>query len=209
MKMVRGNYSKIFGVENKKISIAVISNKMDLVRNYSEFVDSCDLVFRSGKMCNIDSGKSGTRIDLVLLPLFSKYYCFSRKRRHIKEIQERAKYIGLFNRDWQFREANNYFNSEKLSDIPVIIFPKGGYYDNSCTTINKLLYFAVSEFPLATVYFLGDISCGVRIDWVNWHNIKEDDEFIREAINIKRIVHILEDGMDDCDCVYSTIFSEN
>lgn len=198
------NYRKFLGIDrNKHISICVVSNKTNLKRDYSEFIDSCDLVIRSGKCCNINSGKAGSRIDIVFLPLFREYLQHTIERRHLKEIRERAKFI-LYE-PFQQQAIENYCKQHGLDNITKIPFPYVATVKNKVTSICKVVSFALFHFSNSTVYFLGDSIANVRTGRCYWHDLKQDTNFFNEQIKTKRLISILEDDKEDCDCIYSEL----
>lgn len=61
--------------------IVVVGNR-EHNEDRSAVIDSADLVIRVSKMCNLDSGKTGSRTDWVVICPNPYYWTFSDKRRH-------------------------------------------------------------------------------------------------------------------------------
>lgn len=58
-------YQGLLASEGREKRICIVSNKRNLKRNYSAFVDSCDKIMRVNKMDNLNSGLAGTRTDIL------------------------------------------------------------------------------------------------------------------------------------------------
>lgn len=67
--------------------IVVVGNR-EHNEDRSTVIDSADLVIRVSKMCNIDSGKTGSRTDWVVVNPNPYYWTFSEKRRHMDIIRK-------------------------------------------------------------------------------------------------------------------------
>lgn len=183
-------------------TICIVSNKLDLKRNYSKFVDSCDCVVRTGKACNINTGLTGSKLDIMGLSLPPLYWTFSEERRHIKEIRERAKvllFLGIYfqQRDF-FTKSQNILGKqiEQLKPLPL------KDYGHFCAVTSTLFYITAC-FPKSKIYFLGDVDTEVRIaDSWNPNHMGQEDWILKDLIDRGKVIHILEDNKTE-DFKYS------
>jgi hypothetical protein len=194
------------------MKIVIVSNKKDLKRNYSDFIDSCDLVFRSGKLDNIESGLTGTRTDLALLPVHSRYLAFDEKQRHIEYIRNNVPHLMFFNEDRWEDNILPFLKREGLENKKISFFPNqmvrkhaGQFF----TTTIVLLTYTIELYPGHDIFFLGDLSTLTRTTLpdgttpVPKATIDHEMFFVKQMLQSGKFVPILEDDKLDSECNYS------
>jgi len=60
-----------------KHRVCIVSNKCDFKRDFSKFVDSCDVVFRVSKMESHSTRMTGTKCDYAVIMFFNWYLSYS------------------------------------------------------------------------------------------------------------------------------------
>ena len=176
----------------KHDTICVVSNKLDMKRNYSKFIDSCDFVVRSGKACNINTGLTGSKLDCMVLSIPKRYWEFSEERRHIKEIKERAKLILFLGGYIKYQDMfyTKYNLKQPFGQIPGLPLKDYSHYTSTIATV---CYFR-AICPFSKIYFFGDLTSDVRTKDSYTPNHKgEDDYIIQDLIDRKLVTHILEE----------------
>lgn len=172
--------------------ICIISNKIDLTRDYSEFVNSCDVVYRVSKMENLDGGLSGSKIDYVVVSTFETYYTFSKEERHVNELGT-AKTIYLHNPvKWPYYQRwNQPLINELPSSCHYDYFPDEIYDNNwqQFTTFGIAILIAAKKFPNDRLYLLGDKNTDIRT--LGYHPNLEMP-FINSLIESGRATYIFE-----------------
>jgi hypothetical protein len=134
------------------MNIALIGNKETGLRNNSRLIDSCDLVVRVNKMCNLDTGLTGKRTDWLITTLYRDLWTHSRERRHADLI---PKLDRVFVDMTRFNELRPEERAEVLSWKPLGI-PTEMRKKCFCWTTSALgLYMLYSLFPHAHIYFAG------------------------------------------------------
>ena len=196
--------------------IVVISNKKNLKRNYSKFIESCDVVCRSGKLDNIESGLTGSRIDIALIPVHQRQAAFSRAEQHLDILKERCRHICFFEEPSVIQSVRKFIEDEKLREIPgmnVEFIPSEfikKYAGHFFTTTIVLSTWMIENNPDAEVYFLGDLGTFTRTILPNGCSavpeklIMKETKFVRDLISKGKIIPILEDNKPDSQCKYST-----
>lgn len=178
--------------------VCIVSNKCDLRRNYSKFVEACDVVMRISKMDNLDTGLTGRRTDVALVSCFRGYAEFSREARHVDELKAVPE-VYFVNEYKQETEA--FAAKERLTGwrfMPDSVKLVTSYF----TTLSKGVALADHLFPEALLYFLGDCQAELRAP-PGAHPYERENSFIRDLIARGRVVPVLEE-----DTVTAGIYSE-
>lgn len=176
--------------EGHKKRICIVSNKRDLKRNYSSFVDSCDKVIRISKMDNLNSGLAGKRTDIVLVSCFPGYLAFSPKERHM-EILRGVPEIYFNNEELGY--SNEFACREGLENwkfMPGEVHRSTGNF----TTLSKALCLADYLFPEAQLYYLGDTDMNLRAAGSSKHHAPTENAYMQSLIDSGRVIPILEDA---------------
>lgn len=176
--------------EGHKKRICIVSNKRDLKRNYSSFVDSCDKVMRISKMDNLNSGLAGKRTDIVLVSCFAGYLAFSPEERHM-EILRGVPEIYFNNEELGY--SNEFACREGLENwkfMPGEVHRSTGNF----TTLSKALCLADYLFPEAQLYYLGDTDMNLRAAGSSKHHAPTENAYMQSLIDSGRVIPILEDA---------------
>lgn len=175
--------------EFKPIKVCIVSNRLEFKYNYSKFIDSCDQVIRVSKMCNLDTGLTGTRTDIAVVNVNGIYLMYSKKRRHIKQLLNTPK-IFLFS--WGKRHISRFIkeiNLKKFYPYP------NNYFVNlrQLTTFAYAVVLAKLAFPEAKLYCLADTDLNKRTR-VRLHRgpQSQDGPFIDYMISSNQLTNILE-----------------
>lgn len=176
-------------VSQKKVCI--VSNKCDLKRNYSEFVDSCDVVMRISKMDNLDTGLTGKRTDVALVSCFHRYFEFSREARHVDELKSvpEVYFLNEYKKESRAFVAKEGLTGWRFMPGPVSLATP--YF----TTLSKGVALADHLFPDALLYFLGDCEGELRAP-PGTHPFARENLFIRDLIARGRLVPMLEEDQN-------------
>lgn len=187
------DYQRFLASEGHRKRICVVSNKRDLTRNYSAFVDSCDKVIRVSKMDNLDSGLAGVKTDIVLISCFAAYLAFSPEERHV-ELLRRVPEIYFNNEELGY--SNEFACQEGLENwkfMPGAVHRSTGNF----TTLSKALCLADYLFPQAQLYYLGDTDMALRAAGSSKHHAPRENAYMQSLIDSGRVIPILEDTADE------------
>lgn len=186
-------YQCFLASEGCRKRVCIISNKRDLKRNYSAFVDSCDKVMRISKMDNLNSGLAGTRTDIVLVSCFAGYLAFSSAERHMEVLRGGA---AIYFNNEEFGCSNEFACREGLENWRFM--PGAVHRSTGCfTTLSKALCLADYLFPEAQLYYLGDTDMNLRAPG-NWkHHAPTENAYMQSLISSGRVIPILEDAADE------------
>lgn len=187
------DYQCFLASEGHQKRICIVSNKRNLTRDYSAFVDSCDKVMRVSKMDNLNSGLAGKRTDMVLVSCFPGYLAFSPKERHMEVLRGVPEIY--FNNE-ELGWANELACSEGLENwkfLPGEVHRSTGNF----TTLSKALCLADYLFPEAQLYYLGDTDMNLRAGGNPKHHAPTENAYMQSLIDSGRVIPILEDAADE------------
>lgn len=145
------------------LKICIVANKRDLKENYSNFVDSCDIVVRINKMDNLHSGLAGTKTDIVFTTTCGDYFKYSRKFRNV-DVLRKAEVFFTPQKDYIIKQ---YVNRECIKNYHIL---KPDSKTERWTTTSKAVRFFAEKFPNEHIYFLGDVGRRKRTPGTMWHN---------------------------------------
>lgn len=175
------------------MKVVVISNKppKDIKNNYSDFIDSCDVVIRVSKMENIDCGKTGSKTDVAIVMLNSLYLTFSKEERHVEVLKKTP--IVRFIDDFKFwTRLHVDFYAKKLG------LKNWGYWKRTdilkdFTTYTMAVYYAVENYPDAEIWIFGEPDAAMRTNNAHFHNLRGDDEYLLGLLESGRVKQLLSD----------------
>ena len=170
--------------------ICLVSNKKNLQRNYSEFVDSCDLVMRINKMENLHSGLAGTRTDMALISCCGAYMAFPREKRNTDILPSIPM---LYFNDEDPNRTQAYAYTENLAHWRTIP-PDVSRCTHNFTTLSKGILLAYHLYPNASIYYLGDCDMNHRVSRIGKHQPEPENAFIQSMISSGCLIPILEDS---------------
>lgn len=190
--------------------IAVVQNQRILKRDYSAFIDSCDLVVRMGTMDNLDSGRTGKRCDIHFSICWNHSYIplDHPDDRHVDEANAAAISFQHKRDDWKRLQYKYSFGYTEC-------YRGWGKHDTvarNFTTSALSIWHMHYTFPEATIYNLGTHDPHVHDDWekVKMHGLYKhlagDEKEILDAWAKQGIVvDILEEGKTEEEGEYSTL----
>ncbi len=172
-----------------ELRLCLIANKTDLKRDYSDFIDSCDIVMRINKMDNLASGLAGSKTDIALISCCTEYLNHTRKKRNADLLTSIP--ILYFN-DEEPERTPGFAFSEKL-EHGNLIPPDISLCTPAFTTLSKGLLLADYLYPGAIIHFLGDSNMAKRTPGSRKHHPGPENAFMQTMIATGRVVPILED----------------
>lgn len=137
------------------MNIALIGNKTINLRNNGRLIDSCDLVVRVNKMCNLDTHLTGRRTDWLVTTITYNLWCHTREERHADLIPTIGK-VFIDAREYPFLDIKHKaevdtWNAVALPFSTYDRFPKW-------TTAAIALRLLHETYPEAHIYFAGQDS---------------------------------------------------
>lgn len=165
--------------------IAVVANG-PVYRNYSEFIDSCDLVVRVNKMEEMSSGKLGTKTDVLVASLYgSGYPYFSEHPEKLREIP--MVYYNPENRSVTERFCERHHLPARF--IP----PNVDRNTKGFTTLAKAAVLAHTLYPEDLIFFIGDRDVGVRTHHAAKHLLSWESKVLDMMDKSGKVVFVQEE----------------
>lgn len=164
--------------------ICICSNKHDLKRDYSKFVDSCDVVARVNKMENVNTGLAGTRTDVAFVRTITLYHEASYDEKHIDLLREIPLVYSMPSSN---DERLMYFQNYGALTVPGL-YELEPFSMLTCGIVELLV-----TFPNAHVYVLGDTKTAVRMI----RETSSDDDVTTHLADAGKITFILEEELPD------------
>lgn len=183
----------IFDYPEKVNSVCVCSNKCNMKRDYSEFIDSCDVVVRINKFNNLQTKLVGTKIDLVVIFAYPEYFTYSSKRRNTDKLFE-AKELYCIGKDMNY--MLKWFELEPRLKGRIQYFPEELHVDKF-TTASLGIKLALQKFPDAQIYFFGDLDYKVRTNDYYYHQNSKENLFMDELVDSGKVIPILEEDQTE------------
>lgn len=173
------------------LKVCVVTNAHKSIKDYSELVDSMDVVIRINRMENLDKGFSGTKTDMCLVTVGELYESYGIKNIHLDVLKEAPiKFFSCIRAE----EAHNF--AEKY-DIQDYHFTPGDMYTwgKFWTTAGYAAQLALRLFPDCELYFLGTVSAAKRTAGQREHTFSGETQWLRQLIDEGRI-RLLETGIN-------------
>lgn len=180
--------------------ICIVSNRHWFARNYSDFVDSCDLVIRVSKMENLYTGLTGSRTDMAVVSCHDIYLNYSREYRKVDVLKTLP--IIYFD-PWSAELTKSYCKTEGLKNWTFIPSEADACAFNF-TTFGKSIVLANWLYPQAHIFCLGDNSVAVRTDNSTKHVPSGETAYVQTLEKEGVLTWILEDSLESTTGVYST-----
>lgn len=137
------------------MKIVIVSNKPDLEEDYSEFVDSCDVVVRINKLDSITYEKTGKKTDITFISAWLNLYIHPDAFKHIDYIRNSIIYITE-----EQKYNTNFIELIKNKISPNKDFIIYQYYKE--TTLNHAIDIISKRYPNEKIYYIGDKSTFIR-----------------------------------------------
>lgn len=186
-------FRKLIPQPATELRLCLIANKTDLKRDYSAFIDSCDIVMRINKMDNLSSGLAGSKTDIALISCCGDYLNYPRKARNADLLPSIPM---LYFNDEEPRRTPGFAFSENLEHWKLIP-PDVSRCTPAFTTLSKGLLLADYLYPGSRIHFLGDCNMEKRIAGSRKHHAGPEDAFMQTMIATGRVVPILEDDTSE------------
>lgn len=176
-------------------SIVVVQNKRIIKRDYSAFIDSCDLVIRSGTCDNYDTDRTGKRCDIhfAVDMIASGLSIMHRDDRHL-DIANNAAICFQWQRDDKRRRVYKY----NFDYRHVYKSPWKDCYRGHFMTSAQALWHLHYAFPDSMLYNLGTHSRVVHMDGgraciSRCHSQSNEEAWLDHMVEQGKIVDILEE----------------
>lgn len=146
--------------------LCIVSNKEKINKNHSAFIDSCDVVVRLNKLCNYDSGKTGTKTDIAMITAAPDWFNHDETRKHYDVLKKVPRLIFKRIREAKEVEVAKELGiaEDKIEYIPNNIMMRVAGY----TTATCAMYLMSAMYPMHQIYFLGDLDYHVRVGPEVW-----------------------------------------
>lgn len=179
--------------------VCIISNRPWFTRDYSDFVDSCDVVIRVSKMDNLDTQLTGSRTDIAVVSCWQMYLSFSREQRHT-DVLRQVPHV-FFQQD-SVHLTEQHCLSERMENWSFLP-PEVHAHTYRFTTTGKAIALAEWLYPDTQLYFLGDTSSAIRTGGSTWHTDSGDDRYLTMLLQSGKLIHMLEENCTGAECRFS------
>lgn len=177
-----------FPVHKPVKRVVVISNKHDYKRNYSEFIDSCDVVVRVNKMNALPTGVVGRRCDMCVSASWLRTLLHTPEERRDSVLQQlpRVYYLTDPLDDYGWREHRRIVGSRYAlaAEYPFYMLSK----TITWTSFARAAWLVRHMFPAAELYVLCDYDVVLRSGNALADKISAETEWLQgdkaAAINI-------------------------
>lgn len=194
---MREGYNQVFDIYNKLPTrarkVCVISNRPYFTRDYSDFIDSCDVVIRVNKMCNLYTQLTGSKTDVAIVDCWKVYMQYSREQRNT-DVLHKIPHVLFFASNAGTGRLEQYLQEEKFTNwsfFPPALEQRTPYF----TAVTKAITFAEWLYPEATIYFLGDPYVRIRTRTTRgYHTQSGDDDYQKELIDSGKMILIMEEN---------------
>lgn len=190
--------------------IAVVQNQRILKRDYSDFIDSCDLVVRMGTMDNLDTGRTGNRCDIHFSIGWNRSFISidHSDDKHVDEANGAAISFQHQRDDWKrlnYKYSFGYIDTYRgWAKHPTVA--------NNFTTAALAIWHMHYTFPEAVIYNLGTHDPRVHDDWEkvklhgSYKHLGGDEKVILDDLTKQGvIIDILEEDNTEEEGEYSTL----
>lgn len=176
-------------VNTKSKKCAIVTNKCNHIKNYSDFIDSCDAVIRINKMDNLATRLVGSKTTDVLVASFWYYRKFSPEARKMQILRDESVQV------WFIPEKNNtaeeYANEENIKNWKWMS-EKAYIKEIDCTTAGLAVSLARDIYPDYDIYFIGDIDPKVRAPGSLKHPYEKEYNYIKHEISLGHLIPVLD-----------------
>ncbi|MFI3244277.1 MAG: hypothetical protein R3Y56_08500 [Akkermansia sp.] len=192
--LAQQNSFRHFLPKTKTHRVCIISNKEDIDRDYSAFVDSCDIVVRVNKMGNLSSGLTGSKTDLAVVSCWRHYMSFSREDRHLEHLKQ-VPAIAFLTDDTPL--TRRFVEAESLERW-CYIAPSVDAATQRFSTLTKAIALADYYYPDSQLYYLGDLEVALRTNNSVKHTRSGDNAYLKRLIKQKRLIPIMQEEEAGC-----------
>lgn len=182
------------GVIKKKVCI--VSNRPWFSQDYSSFIDSCDEVIRCNRMCNLDTGRTGSKTTMALVAACVAHSRYSPQEQRVDVLRKLDRVYFVPN-PTPGQELSEQFC--KKNNIPSRLFVPAEVWESHFAYSTFALAIALAEhlFPDAQLYCLGDLHALDRVpEWADYHQKNGEDAYIQRMLREGRLICIDEENSD-------------
>lgn len=179
--------------------VCVVSNRPYFLRDYSAFVDGCDIVIRISKMENLDSGLSGSKTDVAVVACWAGYLAYSRAARHVDALKN----VPTIFFDPESVELTRLFCEQEGIDHWAFIPEAENKESWHFSTFGKAVLLADRLFPEAKLYCLADLDVALRTSNSIKHTYSKEQPYVEALLQKGRLINILEDELPEDQCCFS------
>lgn len=178
-------------------TVCVVSNKTDFKRNYTKFVDSCDVVIRTNKMDGLPTGACGTKTDICVTGSWFRTLLHTPEER--KDELLAAIPRTYFSSDpvdpvsWRLHKKAVNGQHITLAEYPAEFYRKVAKW----TSFGKAVWLARHLFPSAQIFLLCDMNVVCRSGNNSAHIISSEVDWINSSYDIQNINEelVIDDGL--------------
>ena len=185
---MHGSFSQFLPSNVRRVCI--VSNRHAFLRDYSSFVDGCDVVIRISKMENLDDGLTGQKTDMAVVACWGGYLAYSRAQRHVEALKN----VPMVFFDPETIELTRRFCEQegitRWAFIPEAEQTSSWHF----STFGKAVLLADRLFPDAELFSLADLDVSVRTSNSPKHTYSGEQAYVDSLVKSGRLKSILEEG---------------
>ena len=172
--------------------VAVVSNKHRYKKNYSKFIDSCDIVVRVNRMENANTGSSGNRTDVLCLSNSQAYFVYDKMTGCAAPVPDVPLVWTTLSEDEKVKP---------LLDIGmnggVQVFIPGSNVDRCWTTYAAAIKSCMQSWSRCHVYAVGtfDVKTRTGDGWI-YHKHSDESIALNKYLNEGRLTIVDEEDID-------------
>lgn len=176
-------------------NVAIVTNKNRFDRNYSKFIDSCDIVIRLNKLDNIDTGTAGSITDIAIVRNSGAYFMYSEADRHVNKFRD-IPLVWLCHKDRP--EQNAEFLKKTAMNGGVLIYTAVSNKNSYYTTYAAAVQYALQSWSRCHIYGIGTFAIETRTtDGWCFHKSSNENVMLEELINEGKFTIVDEENVDD------------
>lgn len=169
--------------------VCVVSNRPYYARDYSAFVDSCDVVIRINKLESLVTELAGQKTDMAVVGCWHGYFYFSRAARHVDELLQVPR-IFFDLESWEL--THQFCESEGIHQWSFLP-PYVESHSYCFSTFGKAVYLAHWLFPEAELFCLADPDVALRTGNSPKHIKSGETAFLSSLFDSDKLTCILEE----------------
>lgn len=165
-------------------TICVVSNKPEYTKDYSDLVNSADVVIRVNRMNSLENNQTGTKTDIACVWVNRTYITYNKEQRKVDVLKNCDKvYVVGSTADinWMIKEDG----------ITPIAYPHA-LCSRTCVCPHKFSGYAKTIalarhfYPNDKLYILGDADCVKATGFNDWCLWSDEDTYINTLVRCKK-----------------------
>lgn len=179
-------------------NVAIVTNKDRFNRNYSKFIDSCDVVIRLNKLENVDTGTAGSITDIAIVRNSGAYFKYSEANRHLHKLRD----IPLV---WLCHSDKGELNEELLRKTAlnggVLMYTAVTEKNAKYTTYAAAVQYALQSWSRCHIYGVGTFAIETRTtDGWCFHKESKENLMLEDLIKAGKFTIVDEENVDESAC---------